>query len=58
MITWPDVVEKANHFDQKLVPPVRVEKKRMTLEMKNQIHWIDKVKMQTHLLWITKIQNY
>ena len=28
MIAWPDVAEKANHFDQKLVLPVQVEKKK------------------------------
>ena len=58
MISWPDVAEKANHFDQKLVLPVQVEKKKLTSEMKNQIHCLKKVKIQTHLLWITKIQNY
>ena len=46
MITWPDVAEKANHFDQKLVLPVQVEKKKLTLEMKNQIHALRKLKFK------------
>ena len=57
MIAWPDVAEKANHFDQKFVLPVQVEKKKLTSEMKNQIQ-CPKKKIQTYLLWITKIQNY
>ena len=58
MITWPDVAQKANHFSQKLVLPVQVEKKKLTSEMKNQIHCLKKVKIQTHLLRITKILNF
>ena len=58
MIAWPDMAEKANHFDLKLVLPVQVEKKRLTSEMKDQIHCLKKVKIQTHLLWMTKIHNY